>query len=94
MTNLFKNIRFFSNTQKPSKVNEKTVLEGIVFSRIKSILDNNPINSDTQVQIETLVRNQYSEFFKNKSSSHRRRKQIFIFILYLSLFDFFFYCAI
>lgn len=69
--NTISNLRSNSNSNSNSKYHLNTTnLEfKASFSRIKYILDNNPLNSDTQMKLETLLVDNRIQFSKNKDDS-------------------------
>lgn len=40
----------------------------LVFVGIANILENNPVNNETQIKLERFIRNQFTEFIQNKKS--------------------------
>nr|ABR20838.1 RNA polymerase [Fusarium proliferatum] len=56
-------VRFYSTS---TKTNDRSTLDTILFENVRSLLNNNPNNEDTQKQLETMLHNYFSDYFFNK----------------------------
>ena len=65
--NINKNTKDTKDSSKDESLSSSRFNE-LVFTGITNILKKNPVNNDTQYMLERYIRNQFTEYFKDKEN--------------------------